>query len=390
MERELRAENARLKESLENLLNQARSNEEKMRRLQSQELRLLEMDNLTGLLDDLLLNYPEQFNLHNVTLVLLDPEYEIRRLLEDSEAIVPAGLVLQHSTKALDQYYGRELAIEMGEFIPEVHRDWFSGLEQPPRCVAMLPLERRGQLMGSLNLASAEADRSSREHGSDFIERLASIVAISLENILNQERLKRIGLTDALTGLNNRRFFDQRLGEEIMRALRHDQPLSALFIDADYFKAINDQYGHAVGDRALMELAKRLRSFVRLQDVLARFGGEEFAILLIGDDLEAALRVAERIREEVEQMAVPLDSGVLHMTVSIGVAELHTVASQLRDLDGLGEALLQCADEAVYDAKHQGRNRVMAYAAKGGAAASLSPEQTSEQIPEHPPGSEPG
>jgi diguanylate cyclase (GGDEF)-like protein len=375
METDLRAENARLREQLENLLKQARNNEEKMRRLQSQELRLLETDNLASLLDDLLLNYPEQFNLDNVTLVLLDPEYEIRRLLEDSEAIVPAGLVLQHDAHALDQYYGRELAIEMGEFLPEVHTDWFAGLQRPPRCIAMLPLERRGQLMGSLNLASAEADRFSREHGSDFIERLASIVAISLENILNQERLKRIGLTDALTGLNNRRFFDQRLGEEIMRALRHDQPLSALFIDADYFKSINDQYGHAVGDRALMELAKCLRRFVRLQDVLARFGGEEFAILLIGDNIDAAVSVAERIREEVEQMAIPLNDGMLQMTVSIGVAELHAVASHLPDLSGLGEALLQRADEAVYAAKRRGRNRVVAL---GDA------EGPGEDSPQHP------
>ena len=360
MDSDLQAENARLREQLHNLLNQARNNEDKMRRLQAQELRLLEMDNLSGLLDDLLLNYPDQFNLDNVTLVLLDPEYEIRRLLEDSEAIVPAGLVLQHDASSLRQYYGQELDIEMGEYLPEVHSDWFAGLEKTPSCVAMLPLERRGQLMGSLNLASVEANRFSREHGSDFIERLASIVAISLENILNQERLKRIGLTDALTGLNNRRFFDQRLGEEIMRALRHDQPLSALFIDADYFKSINDQYGHAVGDRALMELAKRLRRYVRLQDVLARFGGEEFAILLIGDDLPSAVRVAERIREEVEHLAIPVNEDVLRMTVSIGVAELHSVARHLRDLSGLGDALLQRADEAVYVAKREGRNRVVA------------------------------
>jgi two-component system cell cycle response regulator len=377
MDLDLQAENARLREQLQNLLNQARNNEEKMRRLQSQELRLLEMDKLSGLLDDLLLSYPEQFNLDNVTLVLLDPEYEIRRLLEGGESIVPGGLVLQHDAGALRQYYGKDLAIEMGEFIPEVHSDWFTGLESAPSCVAMLPLERRGQLMGSLNLASVEADRFSREHGSDFIERLASIVAISLENILNQERLKRIGLTDALTGLNNRRFFDQRLGEEIMRALRHDQPLSALFIDADYFKSINDQYGHAVGDRVLMELAKRLRRFVRLQDVLARFGGEEFAILLIGDDLPAAVNVADRIREEVEQMAIPLNEEVLRMTVSIGVAELHSVARHLRDLGGLGDALLQRADEAVYTAKREGRNRVV--------ALTEPKEETTETRPPAPP-----
>ncbi|MBD3671776.1 MAG: sensor domain-containing diguanylate cyclase [Gammaproteobacteria bacterium] len=360
METDLQAENARLRDQLQNLLDQARHNEEKMHRLQGQELRLLEMESLFELLHDLLLEYPQQFNLDNVTLFLLDPEYEIQRLVEESNSEPPAGLVLLHDASSLYQYYGKEPAIEMGEFIPEVHTDWLQQLDATPSCIAMLPLERRGHLMGTLNLASVEANRFTREHGSDFIERLASIVAISLENILNQERLKRIGLTDALTGLNNRRFFDQRLKEEIMRSLRHDQPLAALFIDADYFKAINDRHGHTVGDLALMELAKRLRRYVRLQDVLARFGGEEFAILLINDGLESAVQVAERIREEVEQMAISLPGGdKLNMTVSIGVAELHSVARELRDLDEVGLALLNRADEAVYAAKDEGRNRVI-------------------------------
>ncbi|MDH5183425.1 MAG: sensor domain-containing diguanylate cyclase [Gammaproteobacteria bacterium] len=359
-EEELREENRRVKEQLDTLLRQARSNEEKMRRLQAQELRLLEMDDLLGLLQALLDDYRAEFNLDSVSLVIIDPEYEFQRLLDAVGGFSHPGLKLLHDAHALYEYYGQHPAIEMGKFISECHQPWFPPQQETLKCIAMLPLERRSQLMGSLNLASSEESRFSQEHGSDLLDRLASIVSISLENILNQERLKRIGLTDALTGLNNRRFFNQRLDEEIMRALRHDTPLSALFIDADYFKSVNDQYGHAVGDLALIELSKKLRGYVRFQDVLARFGGEEFAILLNGSELPAAVRVAERIREEIADMMIPLDSGhLLTLTVSIGVSEVHRVASQPGDVPQIGEALLQHADEALYAAKHQGRNRVM-------------------------------
>ena len=360
MEQVLREENRRLKEQLDTLLGQARSNEEKMRRLQAQELRLLEMDDLLGLLKDLLDDYRLQFHLDSVSLVIIDPEYELQRLLDEVGGYSHPGLKLLHDATLLHEYYGKRPAIEMGPYIHECHEPWFPAGSENLKCIAMLPLERRSQLMGSLNLASSEASRFSHDHGSDLLDRLASIVSISMENILNQERLKRIGLTDALTGLNNRRFFDQRLDEEIMRALRHGVPLSALFIDADHFKAINDKYGHAVGDRALIELAKKLRDYVRFQDVLARFGGEEFAILLSDGELQMAARVAERIREEISDMLIPLDNGeVLRLTVSIGVSELHGVAHHLRDVTQIGEALLQHADEAVYAAKHEGRNRVM-------------------------------
>lgn len=360
MTEELREENRRVKEQLDTLLRQARSNEEKMRRLQAQELRLLEMDDLLGLLEALLDDYRSEFNLDSVSLVIIDPEYELQRLLDAAGGFTHPGLKLLHDAAELYEYYGQYPAIEMGQYIEECHQPWFPPQQDGLKCIAMLPLERRSRLMGSLNLASREDSRFSQEHGSDLLDRLASIVSISLENILNQERLKRIGLTDALTGLNNRRFFNQRLDEEIMRALRHESSLSALFIDADHFKLVNDQHGHAVGDLALIELSKKLRGYVRFQDVLARFGGEEFAILLSGSDLHAAVRVAERIREEIADMMIPLENGhILKLTVSIGVSEVHSIAGQLSDVAEIGEALLQHADEAVYAAKHEGRNRVM-------------------------------
>lgn len=360
MAEELREENRRVKEQLDMLIRQARSNEDKMRRLQAQELRLLEMDELVGLLKALLDDYRIEFNLDSVSLVIIDPEYELQRLLDSLGGFSHPGLKLLHDAHALYEYYGQHPAIEMSKYIPECHQPWFPQHEGTLKCIAMLPLERRHKLMGSLNLASSQESRFSQEHGTDLLDRLASIVSISLENILNQERLKRIGLTDALTGLNNRRFFNQRLDEEIMRTLRHDTPLSALFIDADHFKLVNDQHGHAVGDLALIELSSKLRGYVRFQDVLARFGGEEFAILLTGSDLQAAARVAERIREEIADMMIPLDNGhILKLTVSIGVSELHYVADQSDDVAQIGESLLQHADEAVYAAKHAGRNQVM-------------------------------
>ena len=360
MAEDLHETNRRLKAQLEMFLSQARSNEEKMRRLQAQELRLLEMDDLLGLLEALLDDYRSEFNLDSVSLVIIDPEYELQRLLDAAGGFSHPGLKLLHDATDLHEYYGQYPAIEMGQYIPECHEPWFSLPQENLKCIAMLPLKRRKRLMGSLNLASSEESRFSKDHGSELLDRLASIVSISLENILNQERLKRIGLTDALTGLNNRRFFNQRLDEEIMRALRHESSLSALFIDADHFKSVNDQYGHAVGDLALIELSKKLRGYVRMQDVLARFGGEEFAILLSGSELHAAVRVAERIREEINDMMIPLENGhLLKLTVSIGVSELRSVANQMDDVAQIGEVLLQHADEAVYAAKHEGRNRVM-------------------------------
>lgn len=353
-------ENRRLNNRLKTLIEEAHSNEEKMRRLQILELKLLQTDDLSGLLTSLLDDYRKEYNLDSVSLVILDPEYELQRLLDSAGGYDHAGLRLLQKDAELANYYGHYPEIDIGKYIPECHQDWFAPQEEALKCIAMLPLERHGKLMGSLNLASSEEGRFDRQHGTDLLERLASITSISLENILNQERLKRIGLTDALTGLNNRRFFNQRLEEEVMRALRHDTPLSVLFIDADHFKSVNDRHGHAVGDLALLELSKKLRGYVRLPDVLARFGGEEFVILLSGSNLKSAASVAERMREEIEDMSIPLESGhILKLTVSIGVSELNFATEPLSDVAQVGEALLQHADDAVYAAKDEGRNRVM-------------------------------
>ena len=191
----------------------------------------------------------------------------------------------------------------------------------------------------------------------DILERFASIVTASLDNVAHRERLKQLGMTDSLTGLANRRYFDERLREEIQRAARYSVPVACLFIDVDCFKRINDTYGHLTGDRALAAVAACVRQQVRLGDTLARYGGEEFAALLQGDRSDA-LVAAERVRHAVERLDLQDDNGErIALTVSIGVAA-RTIVGGAHEAAAMGQALIEAADRAMYQAKSNGRNRV--------------------------------
>jgi diguanylate cyclase (GGDEF)-like protein len=212
--------------------------------------------------------------------------------------------------------------------------------------------------VGSLNLGSRDSERFTRQHATDFLARLGKIAGICLENTVNRERLLISGLTDPLTELHNRRYLDRRLNEELSRASRYHQPLSCLFIDADHFKRINDNHGHQAGDSVLKELANRIRSQLRASDVATRYGGEEFALLLPQTHLNEALLLAERIRQEVAQTPIYLDNGLqLSLTVSIGVSETLPMLGKSRHRE-VGENLLASADQALYQAKANGRNRI--------------------------------
>jgi len=165
-----------------------------------------------------------------------------------------------------------------------------------------------------------------------------------------EARLQRMATRDQLTGSYNRHAFFHRAKNELARARRFSHPLSVLMCDLDYFKEINDTYGHAVGDEVLRAFALRCRADFRQNDVFARLGGEEFAALLVETDAEQAMAVAERIRAMAEAMVIPSEAGDLTVTVSIGVAALNGEDS-IKDL-------LKRADEALYEAKKAGRNTV--------------------------------
>ncbi len=165
------------------------------------------------------------------------------------------------------------------------------------------------------------------------------------------ETAELLARTDALTGLANRRAFDETAQMEIQRAQRYGTPLTLILTDLDHFKAINDCYGHDAGDRVLQEFARILTSSMRTVDLVGRWGGEEFAILMPGTDLEEARQAAERMRKEVEQAEIQFATCSCRFTASFGVAAF------LSDMPTL-DSLLGRADLALYRAKRHGRNRV--------------------------------
>ena len=168
-----------------------------------------------------------------------------------------------------------------------------------------------------------------------------------------QVALERLATRDALTGLANRRCFDDTLLAEWQRALRTLQPLSLLMVDVDNFKQYNDAYGHLGGDECLQRIAAAVASEMRANDLVARYGGEEFAVILPGQSLKGAAIVAERIRCRVEQLHLPNTGSNQHVvTVSIGAA------TALASPDHDPSQLVAIADSALYRAKHMGRNRI--------------------------------
>ncbi len=168
--------------------------------------------------------------------------------------------------------------------------------------------------------------------------------------------LLEVAVRDALTQLYNRRFFSARLEEEVQRARRQPVPVALVLVDIDHFKRINDTYGHAVGDEVLQRVAEVLQAQARPYDVAARFGGEEFVLMLPGSTAAEGAAVAERIRQAVQALRLAsLEGGASpQITVSLGVAEL---AGAPDDAD----ALLRRADAAMYRAKHDGRNRIVTH-----------------------------
>jgi diguanylate cyclase (GGDEF)-like protein len=188
-----------------------------------------------------------------------------------------------------------------------------------------------------------------------FLLLLALLPVIMLQRSMMHQQLTAAARTDPKTGLLNATAWQREADAEITRALRSATPLALLLIDVDYFKRVNDNHGHLIGDEVLRALATELRQQVRESDVVGRFGGEEFTVLLPRIDTAGACRIAERLRRSASGLTVPAARARIHVTVSIGVAALGQHGTDLFEL-------LAAADLALYRAKDAGRNQVQLYA----------------------------
>lgn len=282
-------------------------------------------------------------------------------------AVVSADASGQHSVLA-----DRGLMPDMGPAVHAIagwvlHRgeDFLSAdLERDERLRGELvatalafPLNCRGRTVGALigldRLPSARGPRlAPAMRGA--LQTLLEPVAVALDNALLLKRAEALSVTDNLTHLYNSRYLNLVLRRETKRASRSGRPLSLLFIDLDGFKSINDTYGHLFGSRALVEAAAVIRGSARETDVVARFGGDEFALVLPDTGGEGAFAVGERTRERVAQHRFLAGDGLdVHLTASVGVATLPDVAVSVEDL-------VNAADKAMYQVKESGKNGIQA------------------------------
>ena len=336
------------------------SNDETMRRTHRRELRLLKADTLDSLIYAMTEGLRVSYDLEYVSLVLCDPDHDVRHLLiangtpaEDFDRL----LIVESMTGLAPQYISLQTPW-LGAFTHCDHQLICPGAVEA-KSIAIIPLTHRQKLLGSINLCSADPDRFTRAHATDFLAHLGVIASFCMENAVNRARLLRSGFTDVLTGWHNRRYLSVRLTEELARARRDGSKLACLMLDIDHFKRVNDNWGHAAGDAVLREIAQRIESQVRASDVAARYGGEEFVVLLPGTDVGSAMLLAERIRTAVSAKPVDLPNGdTITITASIGISEVHP-APQADDLKTVGDSLIARADVALYAAKSAGRDRVV-------------------------------
>jgi len=219
-------------------------------------------------------------------------------------------------------------------------------LGEPAACQVSYRLVVAGQPVGQLGLSR---ERAFTEAETQELEYLLCSLVYPLLNALKYREAVDSALTDALTGLANRKVFETALEREVKLARRHGTPLSLIVVDIDDFKTINDRFGHSQGDAVLRTVARALADCVRDTDVLARFGGEEFVLLLNNTGREGACRLAERLRSSVAHTVTGGDPEFLEVTVSLGVASLAA--------DDGPHSLFERADQALYRAKAEGKNR---------------------------------
>jgi diguanylate cyclase (GGDEF)-like protein len=301
-----------------------------------------------------LANFASEITPHERSLTFFwdENEQQVRlRTAEGVQELPPTAVARSNMLNSWATNFRRPLLIGRG-------RNWetdalLDGMKA--NAVLVLPLFVSNQAMGSLQLFSTAADRFSQEDA-----QLLWTLSLAGDTLLTRDYLNegliRFAFTDYLTGLKTRGYFEQQLEMEIKRSRRAGNRFSLLMIDIDFFKQLNDRYGHNLGDQVLRDVAVLLVKDMREVDTVARYGGEEFVIVLPETGATGARLVAERLRHAVEQARFVAGSPgtIERLTISIGVAVFGQDAEQRQEL-------IESADTALYAAKFSGRNQVMLY-----------------------------
>lgn len=228
-------------------------------------------------------------------------------------------------------------------------------VDYPVSSIACVPLMIRERVLGVLELIGIQGDEPFNPDNMPLLGAVADFAAIAIDNARNYHRISELVITDDLTGLHNARHFHELLEYEVERATRYGSQASLLFLDLDHFKEVNDTYGHLVGSRVIAEVGHLIRRHIRSSDRAARYGGDEYVVVLPNTGKHGALAVATKMLERLHDHQFCADDGEsIHMTASFGVATYPDDAANKTEL-------IRAADAAMYDAKEGGRNGVCCF-----------------------------
>lgn len=291
----------------------------------------------------------------DVGVVVMDREYRVE---------VWNSFMENHSGRGSDEVSGQSLF----DIFPEIERNWFSRKvetavmlgtraftiwEQRPNLVHFKSYQPitglADEMYQNVTILPLRSTNGLSDHVCLIIYDVTSVAVNKRQLESANTQLQELALRDGLTGLLNRRYWEQCLENEFSRHQRYERPTSLLMFDIDHFKNFNDTYGHQLGDEVIREVARLSRLFARETDFAGRYGGEEFAVLLPDTPVEGAYTFAERLRKAVAALQIPHDGKFLHVTISLGV-------SGLEDTMLNHKQLIEAADKALYQSKENGRN----------------------------------
>jgi diguanylate cyclase (GGDEF)-like protein len=299
--------------------------------------------------------------------LLLNPSRDLLEVAASwSDCDLPAAVFAPHDCWALRT--GHQHSVEAGDATAQCRH-----ISAGKTAYTCLPMFSQGEAAGVVHFQTIHSDRAIPESLLMMMTMFAEQVGLSITNLRLREALRNQSIRDPLTGLFNRRYLEEMMQRETRRAVRAEHGLGILVLDLDHFKRFNDTYGHEAGDTVLRETALLLTKSVRAEDIVCRFGGEEFVIVLPMADLKATCSRADRIRASMREL------NVLHQGKSLGIITVSIGVAALPEHGISAKELIGAADAALYHAKREGRDRVVAAAIRPVQEGGLAPAEAAAE-----------